>query len=133
MYKRQVLESSDSLKIVAELGADNSSDFIVAVREVSGEFFSFSVPASVFTVGEFTEYKLELGSPVFVGDTSGTGLSDGVLNDAIQEVSFQSPFGGSGTIDVVVQSIAQHVVIPEPTTIALLGFAGLATATMRRR
>ncbi len=121
-----VLTASDTLTLRAKLGPDNSTDFVLAFREASNEFFSYSVPASAFNTNTFEDYTVDLSTFFFNGDTS-----DGIPNDAVIEVSVQNPFGGMGGADIVVQSISTNV--PEPASIALLGLAGLAAATMRRR
>jgi len=118
---------ADSLELTLQLGANNTSDFVVAVREgTAGEFFSYAVPASSFTTTGFTTVSIPLNSFFFNGDTT-----DGILNEAIGETSFQSPFGGMEGIDAVVQSIT-YVPVPEPTSLGLLGLGGLALIRRRR-
>ena len=122
------LTDADSLTVRAKLGADNTTDFVVAFREASGEFFSYNVPASAFNTSTFEDYTVtDLTSWFFNGDST-----DGLVNDTVVEVSIQTPFGGTGGADVIVESISATI-IPEPTSIALMGLAGLAIASMRRR
>lgn len=94
-----VVDQDTQLLIEAELGPLNDTDLVVAIRESSGEFFSVSVPAA--DLADDGQAVVNLSDFFFNGD-----VADGVPNEAVAEVSFQSPFGSGNAVDFSVQRIS---------------------------
>lgn len=113
--------------VTARVNATNDSPLIIAFREASGEFFSYSIPASSFNDTTFTTVNFDLDSFFFNGDGS-----DNTPNEAIIEASVQTPFGAGNAFDFTVANIGIEVV-PEPGSVSLLALGGLALVGRRRR
>ena len=139
------LNGVTSIDLTAQLDAGNASDIVLSIREGiagaagDGEFFSITVPQSLFTVGSFTTVNIDLanppGPPIFNGDIANPG-GDGVLNGVLGNTGVQNPFGGTATSNFTIQSVVyinDNVVIPEPGSLALLAGLGSILATRRRR
>lgn len=127
----------DELIIVGTLNpGTTTSDLVFAIREqgagtTPGEFFSFTVPASNFPEGVLTTFRLPLttASGPFIGDTT-----DGTINGNVGEVSFQSPFGGTGGLNFTLQSVSLDdgsAPVPEPSSALLVALS--ASGLLRRR
>jgi len=94
-----------SIEVVARVDAGNQSNLVLTVREngtggASGEFFSYSIPASSFPVG---------GGFVTVAINPATGFNgdvvDGVLNGTITDIGIQTPFNGTAAQNFTIQSV----------------------------
>ena len=124
------IDEDTQLLIEAVVGDLNDTDFVVAVTEDSGEFFSITVSA---------EDLLDDGQAVVnLGDfffTPPDGPGDGIINGTIAEVSFQTPFGSGNAADFTVEriSVFNGSAIPEPTSTTLVLLGGLAGLLRRSR
>ncbi len=94
-----VLQENTQLLIEATVGPTNDTDLVVAVRESSNEFFSVAVPAA--DLADDGRAIVDVSDFFFNGDQV-----DGVPNDTIVEVSFQSPFGSGNAVDFSLQRIS---------------------------
>ena len=138
------LNGVTNIEVTAQLDAGNASDIILSIREGiagaagDGEFFSITVPQSLFTVGSFTTVNIDLanppGPPIFPGDQGNPG-ADGVLNGVLSNTGLQNPFGGTDTSNFTVQSVTfiNNPVVPEPSSLALLMSVGSIIGIRRRR
>jgi len=124
------IDEDTQLLIEAIVGDLNDTDFVVAVTEDSGEFFSIAVSAedllddgqAVINLGDFFFSPLD-------------GPGDGIINGTIAEVSFQTPFGSGNAADFTVEriSVFNGSAIPEPTSATLILLGGLAGLLRRSR
>ena len=139
------LNGVTNIEVTAQLDAGNASDIILSIREGiagaagDGEFFSITVPQSLFTTGSFTTVNIDLANPpipIFNGDQGNPG-ADGVLNGILSNTGLQNPFGGTATSNFTVQSVSfindPPVVVPEPSSLALLFGLGSIIGVRRRR
>ena len=108
------VDQNTQLLIEATVGELNDTDFVVAVREDSDEFFSVAVPAS--DLADDGQAVVNL-SDFFFNDGG-----DGVISGSVIEVSFQTPFGPSNAFDFTVQRIS---VLNTPAPPVLLGDVNL--------
>lgn len=122
-----------AIEVTARLDAGNASDLVVSIREDDGmggdgEFFSFTVAQTDFTLGEFVTVSID-PTTGFNGDTT-----DGVLNGPLNNTSIQSPFAGVDAQNFTVQSVnfVGATAVPEPGSCALLA-ALLPMIAFRRR
>jgi len=123
------LDPDTQLLIEATVGELNDTDFVIGVREDSGEFFSIDVQASDFA--DDGQAVINLSDFGFIGD----GV-DGIINGTIIEVSFQTPFDEGQAADFTVQRISVidgPFSVPEPTSAALFFLGGLAGLLRRSR
>jgi hypothetical protein len=112
------------LKVVFT-GANPSSPMVLDIYNTGGaaslQYQGSSVPIGIVEGANYLPFTLNAGySPLQIA---------GVLSDV---VASQITWGGSGTASVRVEAVAT---VPEPSTYALLGLAGLALAgyAVRRR
>jgi len=138
------LNGVTNIEVTAQLDAGNASDIILSIREGivgaagDGEFFSITVPQSLFTTGSFTTVNIDLANPpipIFNGDTANPG-ADGVLNGVLSNTGIQNPFGGTDTSNFTIQSVTfinNPVAVPEPSSLALLFGLGSIIGVRRRR
>ena len=114
--------------VTARLLPGNDSPLIIAFRESSNEFFSYSIPASSFNETTFTTVTFALNSFFFNGD-----VENATPDSALIEASIQSPFGVGNAFGFEVANQGVVAAIPEPASMALLGMCGLAFVARRRR
>ena len=100
------ITGTTSIEVVARADAGNQSDLVITVREAAnstettGEFFSYTIPASNFPVGGgFMTVSIDPTSG-FNGD-----VTDGVLNGPLSDTGVQAPYGGTAAHNYTVQSI----------------------------
>lgn len=124
-----------ALEVTARLDAGNASNLILSIREQGvggalGEFFSYEIPASSFTPGEFVTVSVDPTVIGFNGD-----ITDGVLNGLLDNTGIQSPFGGTGAQNFTVSSVnfVTPPAIPEPSAVVVLAGLGSLVALRRRR
>ena len=125
-----VLLTTDSEFLVeAIIGAGNDTDLVLAIREASGEFFSF--PVSAADLADDGRAIASISDFFFNGD-----IDDGIPNSTIIEVSLQSPFASGNAIDVVLQRVSvltESPAVPEPNTTFAFCCVAIAMAARRKR
>lgn len=137
------LNGVTNIEVTAQLDAGNASDIILSIREGiagaagDGEFFSITVPQSLFTTGSFTTVNIDLATnPGFNGDAGNPG-ADGVLNGVLSNTGIQNEFQGTAASNFTIQSVAfinnPPDVVPEPSSLALLFGLGSIIGVRRRR
>ena len=89
--------------VEATVGGNNNSDFILAIREASGEFFSILVPAA--DLADDGQAIVRAGDFGFNGD-----VDDGIPNSVLIEAGLQSEFASGNAVDVVFQRVS---ILPE--------------------
>ena len=99
------LNEDSQFLVEAILGEDHDTDLVLAIRESSNEFFSVVVPAE--DLADDGQAIVSLSDFFFNGD-----VADGILNDAIVEVSLQSPFNSGNAVDFTAQRISVFTVNP---------------------
>ena len=140
------LNGVTNIEVTAQLDAGNASDIVLSIREGiagaagDGEFFSITVPQSLFTTGSFTTVNIDLANPpipIFNGDFPANPGSNGVLDGVLGNTGIQNPFEGTATSNFTVQSVTfindPPVVVPEPSSLALLFGLGSIIGVRRRR
>ena len=127
------IDPNTQFLIEAEVGPLNDTDFVLAVREASGEFFSVAVPASDLI--DDGQAVVNLSDFFFLGDQV-----DGIINGTINEVSFQTPFqtpfGSGNAADFTVQRISvfnSPSAVPEPASATLVLIGGVVGLLRRSR
>ena len=93
-----VLTEDTEFLVEAIIGDNNDSNFVLAIREASGEFFSLSIPAA--DLADDGQAIVGFNNLIFNGD-----VTDGIPNSEIIEVSLQSPFASGNAVDVVFQRV----------------------------
>ena len=132
------LAALTAIEITARLDAGNASDIVLSIREANdaagntGEFFSFTISQSNFTMGSFTTFSFD---PATFGGFNGD-MTDGLLNGILDNTSIQSPFGGVDAQFITVESVNYiGAVVPEPGAmmILLVGLCPMIAILRRRR
>jgi hypothetical protein len=108
---------------------DHDGGFPVAAEEYVYEFDLTGVPND----GQFHTLVKPVTSPLFNQSAFGfDAADDGINNPGLRQVQIQSVFGSTGRLNVEVDYAR---IVPEPVSLALLGFAApaLLLAVRRRR
>jgi hypothetical protein len=108
---------------------DHDGGFPVAAEEYVYEFDLTSVPND----GQFHVLTKAVTSPLFNQSAFGFDAADDAVNNpGLRQVQIQSVFGSTGRLNVEVDYVR---IVPEPASLALLGFAApaLMVAVRRRR
>jgi len=119
----------NGVPVEAIIGAGNDTDLVLAIREASGEFFSF--PVSAADLADDGRAIASISDFFFNGD-----IDDGIPNSTIIEVSLQSPFASGNAIDVVLQRVSvltESPAVPEPNTTFAFCCVAIAMAARRKR
>ena len=126
------IDDNSQFLIEAMVGQFNDTDFVLAVREDSGEFFSVAVSAA--DLADDGQAVVNLSDFFFLGDQV-----DGIINGTINEVSFQTPFqtpfGSGNAADFSVQriSVFNGSAVPEPASATLVFLGGIVGLLRRSR
>jgi len=94
-----LLTEDTEFLVEAIIGDNNDSDFTLAIREASGEFFS--IPVSGTDLADDGQAIVGISDFAFNGD-----VDDGIPNSVIIEVGLQSTFGSGNAVDVVLQRVS---------------------------
>ena len=124
------LTEDSQFLVEADIGENNDTDLVLAIRESSGEFFSVTVFAD--DLADDGQAIVSLSDFFFNGDPT-----DGIINDSIIGVSLQSPVDSGNAVNFTAGSVSIFTVdpasIPEPASTTLVLMCGIVAAFRRHR
>lgn len=82
--------------------------------------------------GQFHLLTVPADSPGFTQGGFGFTPGDGIVNPGLRQIQIQSQFGSTGRLNVEIDFLQIAPVIPEPTSVFLLGAGATLLATRRR-
>ena len=122
------IDQNSQFLVEAMVGEFNDTDFVLAIREDSGEFFSVAVSAA--DLADDGQAVVNLSDFFFNNE-----VGDNIINGTIIEASFQTPFGSGNAADFSVQriSVFNGTSVPEPASATLVFLGGLVGLLRRSR
>jgi hypothetical protein len=108
---------------------DHDGGFPVAAQEYVFEWDLTTVPND----GQFYEFVKPMTAPLFDQTAFGFAAGNGVQDPGLRQMQIQSVFGSTGRLNIEVDYSIIRAVVPEPTSLLLVGLACTALVFGRKR